>query len=313
MSIDYYIIVNGQVTPMKKILVTGSDGLIGTNLKPRLLNLGYEIIAYDLKADNNICDTKKLEPLVKQCEGVIHLAAVSRVVWGENDPDLCWRTNALASRGLIGLALKQSPKPWVLLASSREVYGEQSSLPVLDSTPVNPVNIYGRSKVEMEKAGLSARKLGLAVAIIRFANVYGSVTDHHDRVLPAFCKAAVLGEPLRVDGLGNTFDFTHIKDTTEGILKVVERLEGGVIDLPPMHLLPGIPTTLENAAKLAIQASNSTSIIQEAPSRNYDVSRFYGAPHNAKNLLDWDAKISPQEGIKMLVKEFENNLKEKSS
>lgn len=298
---------------MKKILLTGSEGLIGTNLTPELLNLGYEIIPFDLKTKNNICDTKKLEPLIKQCDGVIHLAAVSRVVWGENDPDLCWRTNALASRDLIELALKQSPKPWVLLASSREVYGEQPSLPVFDSTPVNPVNIYGRSKVEMEKAGLSARKLGLTVAIIRLANVYGSINDHHDRVLPAFCKAAVLGEPLRVDGLENTFDFTHIKDTTEGILKVVEKLESGVVDLPPMHLLPGIPTTLQNAAKLAIEASNSSSIIQEAPSRNYDVSKFYGAPKNAKNLLDWEARISPQEGIKMLVKQFENNLKERSS
>lgn len=291
---------------MKKILVTGSEGLIGTNLIPPLKNKGYEVIPYDLKIGSDICDKEKLETSINQCDGVVHLAAVSRVVWGENNPDLCWKTNALASSALIELALKKAKSPWVLLTSSREVYGDPTSLPVSDATAiVSPVNIYGRSKAKMEQAGLSARAQGLTVAVVRLANVYGTTDDHHDRVLPAFCKAAVLGDVLRVDGLKNTFDFTHIEDTTKGLLKVIEQLENGVLNLPPIHLLPGIPTTLEEAARCAIEAAQpSTSIIQEAPPRKYDVSKFYGAPDNAKNILDWEATITPEEGIKMLVNEF---------
>lgn len=293
---------------MKKILVTGSEGLIGTNLIPQLQSQGYEVIPYDLKMKSDICDTEKLEFSVNQCDGVIHLAAVSRVVWGEKDPDLCWRTNSIASKTLIELALRKTVRPWVLLASSREVYGDPTSLPVSDITgQIRPVNIYGKSKESMEQAGFSAQKKGLTVGIVRLANVYGTTDDHHDRVLPAFCKAAVSGDVLRVDGLDNTFDFTHIKDTTGGLLKMIEKLDNGVSDLPPIHLLPGIPTTLEEAARFAIKAArSSTSKIQEAPSRKYDVSKFYGAPDNAKNILDWAAKITPEEGIKMLVKDFEN-------
>lgn len=293
---------------MKSILITGSEGLIGKHLWPKLLNKGYELIPYDLKLENDICDTEKLEYYINQCHGIIHLAAVSRVVWGENDPELCWRTNAEASKNLLEIALLQENKPWVLIASSREVYGEPKNLPVPDSSAVAPINIYGRSKAAMEEAALTARKEGLTVAIARLANVYGSTRDHHDRVLPAFCKAAVLGEPLRIDGFKNTFDFTHISDTATGLLKMVKQLDAGIANLPPIHLLPGVPTTLEEAALMAIKSANSNSIIQEAPSRNYDVSRFYGEPRNAMQYLNWTAKVLPEQGIEMLVNEFKKEL-----
>jgi len=293
---------------MKKILVTGSEGLIGKHIKPELLRLGYELISYDLKSGNDICDTKKLEPYISQCHGIIHLAAVSRVVWGENDPDLCWKTNAVASKNLIDMALLQEHKPWVLVTSSREVYGEPQHLPVSDTDPVDPINIYGRSKVAMEEAAFNARELGLTIAIARLANVYGSTDDHHDRVLPAFCKAAVLGKPLRIDGFKNTFDFTHISDTISGLIKMVKKLDAGISSLPPIHLLPGVPTTLEEAALMAIKSANSNSIILEAPSRSYDVSRFYGEAKNALMYLNWQAKILPEQGIEMLVNEFNKEL-----
>lgn len=293
---------------MKKILITGSEGLVGSSIKPDLLNLGYGLISFDLKSEKDICDTKKLEMHIKQCDGIIHLAAVSRVVWGENDPDLCWDTNAVASKNLIDMALLQKNKPWVLVASSREVYGEPKHLPVSDTDPVDPINIYGRSKVAMEEAALNARELGLTIGIARLANVYGSIDDHHDRVLPAFCKAAVLGKPLRIDGFKNTFDFTHISDTISGLIQMVKKLDAGISNLPPIHLLPGVPTTLEEAALMAIKSANSNSIILEAPSRSYDVSCFYGKPTNAIKYLDWEAKVPPNQGIEMLVNEFKKSL-----
>jgi nucleoside-diphosphate-sugar epimerase len=293
---------------MKKILITGSEGLIGKNIKSELFKYGYELLSYDLKSGNDICDTKKLESYISQCHGIIHLAAVSRVVWGENDPDLCWKTNAVASKNLIDMALLQKHKPWVLVASSREVYGEPQHLPVSDTDPVDPINIYGRSKVAMEEAALNARELGLTIGIARLANVYGSIDDHHDRVLPAFCKAAVLGKPLRIDGFKNTFDFTHISDTISGLIKMVKKLDAGISNLPPIHLLPGVPTTLEEAALMAIKSANSNSIILEAPSRSYDVSRFYGEAKNALLYLNWQAKILPKQGIEMLVNEFKKEI-----
>jgi nucleoside-diphosphate-sugar epimerase len=161
----------------------------------------------------------------------------------------------------------------------------------------------------MEQAALAAREAGLNTAVVRLANVYGCIHDHADRVLPAFCRAASMGEPLRVDGMNHTFDFTHISDTVEGLVKMIELLISGVTDLPPLHLLPGIATTLSEAANMAVAAAESPSIIYEAVSRNYDVSRFVGDPALAKEVLDWQAKVTPSQGIAQLVKSFQEHYR----
>ncbi len=294
---------------MRKILITGHLGLVGRHLMPLIQSKGYDVIGYDLTDDSgDICDYSSLEKALLGCHGVVHLAAVSRVVWGQKNPDKCWNTNALASESLINLAQKSVLKPWVLVASSREVYGEAAQIPVNEDMALLPVNIYGRSKLYMEQAALSARTGGVNSAIVRLANVYGCTEDHEDRVLPAFCRNSVLGNSLRVDGFKHLFDFTHITDTTKGIYKIVEQLLAGEKSLPVIHLLPGEGTTLEQAANWAVASAKSSSAILESASRSYDVARFIGDPSRAKSLLGWEAKVLPEQGIDMLVQEFKMKL-----
>lgn len=300
---------------MKTILITGHEGLVGRYVWPKLEALGYNMKGIDIFAQNSsfkgdIRDRKRLEKAIEGCAGIIQLAAVSRVITGEKEPELCWETNAEASRSLLNLAIQSDLKPWVLVASSREVYGEPETFPVKETAPLKPVNIYGRAKCAMEEAAIDARNQGLNTAIVRLANVYGCTKDHPDRVLPAFCRGAVLGETLRVDGKKNTFDFTHIYDVAEGIIRIVERLEQGVTELPAIHLLPGIPTTLEKAAEMAVAAAGTSASILEAPPRNFDVSRFIGCPDLAYEVLGWKALITPEAGIKMFVEEFRNQILE---
>ncbi|MCY7296870.1 NAD-dependent epimerase/dehydratase family protein [Alteromonas sp. a30] len=295
---------------MKKILITGHLGLIGRHLSPLLTQQGYEITGFDTANNSgDICNTFELNNALKQCCGVIHLAAVSRVIWGQNNPKKCWQTNAIASEMLLKLAAEHHKKPWVLVASSREVYGEPNSLPVSESMTLSPVNIYGRSKLYMEDATLKARTAGLNTAIVRLANVYGCTLDHADRVLPAFSKNAALGANLRVDGFDHLFDFTHVSDTVNGIARIIELLNAGERNLPPIHLLPGHGTTLREAAEFAISAAGSKSSIIEATSRAYDVAKFIGDPSRARNLLGWQANILPEKGISLLVEAFKQKLK----
>jgi len=294
---------------MKKILVTGHLGLVGRHLLPKLALMGYQVVGFDL-ADNSgdILNAGLLEQAMQGCHGIIHLAAVSRVVWGQNEPDKCWQTNALASEKLLQIAAKISIKPWVLVSSSREVYGESEHLPINEDMATNPVNIYGRAKLYMEQAAFEARTAGVNTAVVRLANVYGCVNDHEDRVLPAFCRNAVLGNPLRVDGFEHLFDFTHVSDTVNGITRVIELLCAGERNLPPIHLLPGKGTTLKQAAEFAVTSANSRSVINEAVSRSYDVCKFIGNSTRAKALLGWQALILPKEGISMLVDDFETHF-----
>jgi nucleoside-diphosphate-sugar epimerase len=300
-----------EVRFMEKVLMTGHLGLVGRYLKPLLERRGYLVQGFDLAdGSGDICQPEQLKKALAGVKGVIHLAAVSRVIWGERNPKLCWQTNAVASEQLLKAACEQADKPWVLVASSREVYGEADTLPVRDFISLKPVNIYGRAKTYMEQKTLEARDVGLNTAVIRLANVYGCTKDHKDRVLPAFCFNAVHQANLRVDGRDHVFDFTHISDTVKGLSLVVEQLEQKERNLPPTHLLPGIGTTLGEAAEMAIRFAHSNSQIIEAPSRNYDVSRFIGDPSQAKKLFGWQACITPEQGIGLLVEAFQNELQE---
>ena len=293
-----------------KILVTGHCGLIGRYIVPIIENHGFSVTGLDITdKSGDISTISDIKRAIEGCSGVIHLAAVSRVIWGEQNPKKCWLTNAVASEQLLKAALESRSKPWVLMASSREVYGEPKYNPVSEDSPLLPVNIYGEAKLAMEQASFSAREAGLNTAILRLSNVYGDTYDHVDRVLPAFCRRAVEGKTLRVDGFDHVFDFTHVSDTVDGIWRLVQMLEAGEEGIPPIHLLPGIGTTLLEAAEKAVNAANSSSDIISSPSRHYDVSRFVGDPSRAKSILGWEAKVNPEQGIGLLVDAFSEKLK----
>jgi nucleoside-diphosphate-sugar epimerase len=132
------------------------------------------------------------------------------------------------------------------------------------------------------------------------------VNDHADRVVPAFARAAVNGEALRVDGRDHTFDFTHLEDTVIGLIKMIELLRKENTAPPPLHLLTGCQTSLHELARLAIEAAGGSSSIREAPPRSYDVSHFFGDPDRAKEVLGWESMISIREGMSRLVKDFQD-------
>jgi len=294
-----------------KILITGSEGLIGTAICERLKKLKIDTVHFDKKFPlkhpyyGDILNRDKLETNIAGCDGIIHLAAVSRVIWGEKDPEFCWKTNYEGTCYVIESARLSPKKPWILYGSSREVYGQPPILPATEESPYNPINIYGESKTEAEKAILSAREKGLNTAIVRYSNVYGSIHDHHDRVIPAFCKAAATGNFIRVDGFSHTFDFTYIDDVAEGTLKIISLLCENKNDLPPFHLTTGRETSLLEAAELANKVGKKQSEIIEAPPRNYDVPNFYGDSTKTRNILGWEPKVAIEEGIERLTRLFQ--------
>ncbi len=299
---------------MGHILVTGSEGLIGTALVESLENSGKFAVRFDIKfnQDNpnygNILNLDNLMAKVKDCVGIVHLAGVSRVVWGEQEPDLCWQTNVIGTQNVIECAKQSSLKPWIVYASSREVYGQQTVFPVEIDAELAPMNIYARSKQAAEKLVLEARNFRLNTAVIRYSSVYGSVYDHSDRVVPAFCRAAVLGEDLKIEGITNTLDFTHVDDAVRGTLSVISLLNNN-IQPPPIHLTTGVPTTLGELAHLACNMVGREVDFVEGRNRLYDVSRFWGSTSKTSQLLNWQPKIGLAEGIKNLVTQFKHFLR----
>jgi nucleoside-diphosphate-sugar epimerase len=286
----------------QRVLITGAAGLIGRAVSPLLRAAGAVVIPFDLRSEppRDVTDAVVVRDALSGIDGIIHLAAVSRVVAGERDPDLCRRTNVEATRALLGLALDCERVPWFIQASSREVYGQQERMPVPEDAPLSPRNVYARSKVAGERLAEEARGRGMTTAIVRFSNVYGDTLDHADRVVPAFARAAALGGTVRVDGSDCTFDFTHVADVADGLVRVARLLRGGERALPPIHFVSGRQTSLGELAELAIVHGTAVTR-QEAPARSFDVHRFCGDPARAEALLGWRAATPLDAGFARLV------------
>ena len=290
-----------------RILITGSEGLVGRALRARLEARGNETLGLDLRGAGSeygdVRDPYRVGDAITRCRGVVHLAAVSRVIWAERAPDDCRSTNIGGLRRVLEAALEQPARPWVLFASSREVYGEPQRLPATEDAPFSPVNVYGHSKVDGERLVEKARAGDLRAAIVRLSNVYGSALDHADRVAPAFARAVVEGHSIRIDGAECTFDFTHVDDTVRGMVAVMDRLAAGHTP-PPVHLLTGIPTTLRELAAMAMALAGKNVPVSEAPPRSFDVSRFHGDPSRARKLLGWEPRVCLRDGVARLVRDF---------
>lgn len=292
----------------ERILITGSSGLVGSALASALTQKKIEVVYFDLKAlgegFGDVRNREQMRRAMNEVQGVVHLAAVSRVIWGERDPEACWATNVGGLEHLLPLALEKRQRPWVIFASSREVYGQPDGLPVAEVCPLHPVNVYGRSKVEGEKLVEAAKGQGLRACTIRLSNVFGSTSDHVDRVVPAFARAAAFGEPLRIDGAENTFDFTHIDDVTRGIVSLVALMRAENPAPDPIHFVSGVPTTLGQLAELAVRLAGTKSIVRHAPPRDFDVAKFYGTYARAKELLGWEPRVSLEQGLSRLIRDF---------
>lgn len=287
------------------ILVTGSSGLIGRSIVKRLARSSIPVRTFDFH-DNPAEDSRSsaaLERAMQGVTGIIHLAAISRVVWAEQNPVLCQAVNVNPLREIIDIALRMEVRPWLIFASSREVYGESPSLPVSEDAPLSPLNVYARSKVAGEQLVHHASAAGLRASLVRFSNVYGCIHDHSDRVVPAFARTAAEGGVLRLEGADNLFDFTHIDDATDGLYRSVIATMGGEA-LPPIHFLTGSGTTLRRLAELAIECARAPVEIVLAPPRSYDVSRFVGNPERAMVQLGWQPRTGIERGMKDLVDRF---------
>ncbi len=288
-----------------RILVTGSSGLIGSGLVPLMEGMGWEVRRLDIRRGpgQNVLTAGVLERAAEGVDGVVHLAAVSRVVWAERDPDLCRATNVGSLERLLRIMSVRSLRPWLVFASSREVYGDADVLPVREDAPLIPMNVYGRSKVAGERLVAQAAEAGLPASICRFSSVYGSVGDHADRVAMAFAGAAARGGTMRVEGAGHTFDFTHVDEVAEGLLRLVEATaaEGSQ---PTVHFASGVGTTLGELAALAAGQALAPVTIEDAPQRSYDVARFVGDPALAERLLGWRAVRDLGAGMNKLISDL---------
>jgi len=258
---------------------------------------GHRVVGFDCvrSTREDVRDGAALAAALRGVDGVVHLAAVSRVAVAHAEPERCWAVNVGGTEALLG-ALR--PDQWVVFASSREVYGTPAQLPATEDAPLQPLNVYARAKVVGERM---VRAHPGPNAVVRLSNAYGPTADHPDRVVPAFARAAAVGGVVRVDGADRTFDFVHLSDVVAGLRRLVAQVAARRRP-PVVHLTTGQGTSLGDLAALAMDHGAGGSV--PGPERDFDVERFVGDPSRAERVLGWKAGVSLADGFARLVDAF---------
>lgn len=300
------------------ILITGAAGLIGTAARTHFESAGWKVSTLDIKSQDldgrgvdfvgDIVEFDELNNALNNVDGVLHLAAVSRVIDAELDKAECTRVNVHGTSRLLNEASLAGCK-WFIFGSSREVYGEPTTLPVKEEGGVAPINHYGHAKVEGERmVRKHCEQYGMAHSNLRFSNVYGHPGDHQTRLVNAFLRRALKSEPLEIHGGGQVFDFTHLDDTVCAISKAAETLHQKRISLPPIHVLPGTPVSIEDLARHVLEITGSESNVVYTEGRDYDVERFHGDPSRLRELLGHECHVDIRTGLERSAALFRTHL-----
>lgn len=304
-----------------KILITGISGFIGRSLVEEIVNrnLPWDIYGIDIKEPVfndakylqhigfNIVDIRN-EMAVKHYfesktfDGVIHLAAVSRVVDAEKDKKRCIETNYNGTKYIVENVAK-NPDTWLVFGSSREVYGEQTIFPVKELAVKKPINIYGECKLKGE---ILIEDLIKKYIILRFSNVYGNNYDIKGRVIPAFIKQALENKTLFLEGGNQIIDFTFIGDTINSIIKSIELLQTNKTISEKIHISPGEENKITDIISYLELFLDKKLEVKTREKRNYDVVRFIGDSSHRIEILGENKFTSLKEGIKLLLSNMTN-------
>jgi UDP-glucose 4-epimerase len=303
---------------MKKILITGSSGTIGTRLGEKLLNLGYEIIGVDWKKNKWHKNLEKrtihldlrnknlvLKKLPKKVDLIIHLAANARVYELVKNPDLA-RDNMITTYNILEYARINKIKN-IIFASSREVYGntKKAKHKEEDVKIENCESPYSASKISGEALIHSYHKcFGINYVIIRFSNVYG-MYDESDRVIPLFIRKAIKNENLVVFGKDKILDFTYIDDAVEGVIKVIKGFNK--VKNNTFNIATGKGTKILFVAQLIKKFLNSKSRIIIKQNRPGEVVKYIADISKAKKLLNYEPRTDIIEGIKKTIEWYNRN------
>jgi UDP-glucose 4-epimerase len=290
---------------MKKILVTGSSGTIGTRLCETLLSLGYQIVGIDKVANKwnedvqsitiikNLNDADCFIDLPEDISHVIHLAANPKVYASVADPSLA-KENIDILYNTLEFCRNNCIKNF-LFASSREVYGNNSK----DKTEETMLDIslcespYSSSKIAGEALTNSYQKCyDMNNVIFRFSTVYG-MYDDSDRLVPLLIRLAKKNNDIFIFGEKKRLDFTYIDDTVSAIIKLLD-------DFPhkgTFNVSNGEAVFLVDIAKKIIEELNSGSKVIIKKNRVGEILHYSGDITKVSNLLDFNPKVSIKEGL----------------
>jgi len=310
---------------MKKVLVTGGAGFVGSFLCDRLIDEGHEVIAIDNFFTGSKTNLRKLEnnpnfelirhdivePILLEVDWIFNLACPASPVHYQDNPIKTVKTNVQGALNMLGLAKRVNAR--ILQASTSEIYGDPQVHPQPESYfgNVNPIGFrscYDEGKRIAETLMMDYhRQCDVDVKIIRIFNTYGPRMHPEDgRVVSNFIVAALTGKPITIHGDGlQSRSFCYVTELVDAIYRMMQtnNFTGPVNTGNPREF-----TIIELAEKV-LEMTNSSSKLIRTAARPDDPGRRRPDITLAKKRLGWDPKIKLEEGLRPTIEYFDELLK----
>jgi UDP-glucose 4-epimerase len=309
-----------------RILVTGGAGYVGSHCLRRLLAAGHEATVYDnlyqghrqavpagLLVEGDLRDEAKLTALLRdrKIEAVMHFAALALVGESVQKPDLYYRNNVLGSFHLLE-AMRQAGVGRIVFSSTTATYGTPETMPIAETTPQQPINPYGFSKLVVEHMlDDYAAAYGFGFAALRYFNAAGAAPDGsigedhtpESHLIPIVLQVA-LGQRESISIFGDDYptpdgtcvrDYVHVEDLASAHLAALERLQPG--KAIKVNLGTGRGYSVREVIDACRKFTGHPIPAVTAPRRAGDPPTLIADARLAKQLLDWTPRYATIESI----------------
>jgi len=304
-----------------KVLVTGADGFIGSHLTEALVRAGREVRAFvfynsfnswgwldqcaaDVKGQfevfaGDIRDPHGVRTAMKDCEAVLHLAALIAIPYSYHSPNTYVDTNIKGTLNVVQAA-RELEVAKVVQTSTSEVYGTARFVPITEDHPLQGQSPYSASKIGADQIALSFyRSFGVPVTILRPFNTYGPRQSAR-AVIPTIITQIANGRrQIKLGSLHPTRDFNYVADTVAGFIAALasERAIGEVINIGSNFEISIGETARTIAEVMGVELDILTDDQRLRP-ENSEVERLWAANDKARELLGWTPGYGGLDGFR---------------
>ncbi|MDX2305728.1 MAG: UDP-glucuronic acid decarboxylase family protein [Microscillaceae bacterium] len=306
---------------MKRVLITGAAGFLGSHLSDRFIQEGCQVVGMDNLITGDMRNIEHLMPLKEfefyhhdvskyvhvagHLDYILHFASPASPIDYLKIPIQTLKVGSLGTHNLLGLAKAKNAR--ILVASTSEVYGDPLVHPQNEDywgnvNPIGPRGVYDEAKRFQEAITMAYHNIhGLETRIVRIFNTYGPRMRLNDgRVLPAFIGQALRGEDLTIFGDGSqTRSFCYVDDLVEGIYRLLMSEYAY-----PVNIGNPDEITIGQFAEEIIKLTGTKQKVIYTPLPTDDPKQRKPDITRAREILGWEPKVSRQEGLKITYEYF---------
>jgi NAD dependent epimerase/dehydratase len=306
---------------LRKILITGAGGFIGSHLAEELVRRNHQVRAFvhynsagahgwldsspaEIRGEldvfaGNICDPNGVRTAMKGCDAVLHLAALIAIPYSYHSPDTYVETNIRGTLNILQAA-RDLDVAHVVHTSTSEVYGTAQFVPITEEHRLQGQSPYAATKIGADQLALSfERSFGTPVTVVRPFNTYGPRQSAR-AVIPTIITQIAAGQrKIKLGSIHPTRDFNFVADTVGGFLAALES-KAGVGEV--VNIGSGFEISIGDTARLIAELMNATIEIEQddvrvRPERS-EVDRLWASNSKAQKLLGWSPRYGGLDGLR---------------